>query len=231
MQDEISVVVVSRDPDSPERGIAQHIQDTCGFPVKIFFVVNPAGVGLASIYHDMLRDLKSKYIVFLHDDVKFLRNGWGAELARIFDENPEYGILGVAGSATFDKKGAWWLCDRRFGQVLHRHDGKSWLSAFSPLLDHDVEEVCVIDGLFIGVCKDRVKVNFDNTLSGFDFYDIDFCLGNFFDKSCKIGVTTNIRVAHESIGELKDSWYVNKDIIMEKYNGKIPVSVNNKKKK
>ena len=38
-------------------------------------------------------------------------------------------------------------------------------------------------------------------INGFNFYEIDFCLNNFIDKKTKIGVTTNIRVAHNSIGE------------------------------
>ena len=37
-------------------------------------------------------------------------------------------------------------------------------------------------------------------------YDIDFCLSNYIDGKTKIGVTTNIRLAHNSVGELKDNY-------------------------
>lgn len=82
-----------------------------------------------------------------------MRDGWGKEVIRLFKDNKKYGIIGVAGSAQFDQNGAWWNYDKKYGQVLHRHEGKTWLSTFSPLLDKDLEEVAVIDGVFIAINK------------------------------------------------------------------------------
>lgn len=109
--------------------------------------------------------------------------------------------------------------------MLHRHDGKSWLTAFSPLLDKDLQEVCVIDGLFMAVNRNRVSKNFDKELPGFDFYDIDFCLANYLDGKTKIGVTTNIRIAHNSIGQLSEGWHKNREVINEKYKEHYPIKV------
>ena len=78
---------------------------------------------------------------------------------------------------------------------------------------------------------DRIKYIYDPTLNGFDFYDIDFCLNNFVHKSCKIGVTTNIRMAHNSIGELKESWDVNRKIINKKYKKYYPIDIDKDGKK
>ena len=167
----------------------------------------------------------SDIIVFCHDDIEFLKKGWGEEVIRLFSKNRKFGIIGVAGSAEFDEKGAWWNYQRRFGQVLHKNGGKSWLSAFSPLLDKDLEEVCVIDGLFMAVKRSRITKNFDPDLPGFDFYDIDFCLANFLDGKTKIGVTTNIRLAHKSVGELGDGWFRNRALINEKYGDEFPIRV------
>ena len=114
---------------------------------------------------------------------------------------------------------------KKFGQVLHRWEGKSWLTAFSPLLDKDLQEVAVIDGLFIAIHKKRISENFSREIESFDFYDIHFCLSNLLKKKCKIGVTTNIRVAHNSIGKLKDSWYKNREIINEKFGRKFPIDI------
>ena len=131
----------------------------------------------------------------------------------------------MAGSAQFDDMGAWWRYQKIYGQVLHRNEGKSWLTTFSPLLDHDLEEVAVIDGLFMAFMPSRIKHMFDPTLGGFDFYDIDFCLNNYVHKACKIGVTTNIRMAHNSIGRLKESREVNKQIINKKYGKYYPIDI------
>ena len=56
-------------------------------------------------------------------------------------------------------------------------------------------------------------------------YDIDFCLANYLDGNTKIGVTTNIRIAHNSIGELKPEWYENRDMINEKYGKYFPIDI------
>lgn len=231
MNNGISVVVCSRETNEQKNGFIQHIKETCGCNAHVYFLINQDGVGLTQIYKDMLQNdsIDNDIIVFIHDDIEFLKNGWGSEVLRLFNKYKDYGIIGVAGSAQFDKQGAWWQYENKYGQVLHRHDGKSWLSAFSPLLKKDLQEVCVVDGLFIAVHKKRVTKNFDPNIKGFNFYDIDFCLANYIDGKTKIGVTTNIRIAHNSIGEMKDEWYKNRDFVNEKYKDYFPIEVKQKK--
>lgn len=227
MDNSIAVVVCSRENSEQKKDFIQHIKDTCGCNAHVYFLINQDGVGLTQIYEDMIKSEKvdSNVIIFIHDDIEFLKKGWGAEILRLFNKHKDYGIIGVAGSAQFDENGAWWQYNKKYGQVLHRHDGKSWLTAFSPLLDHDLQEVCVIDGLFMAVHKKRISKNFDPEVKGFNFYDIDFCLANYIDGKTKIGVTTNIRIAHNSVGEMKPEWYTNRDQINEKYKDYYPIDL------
>lgn len=227
MDNSIAVVVCSRENSEQKKDFIQHIKDTCGCNAHVYFLTNQDGVGLTQIYEDMIKSDKvdSNVIIFIHDDIEFLKKGWGAEILRLFNKHKDYGIIGVAGSAQFDENGAWWQYNKKYGQVLHRHDGKSWLTAFSPLLDHDLQEVCVIDGLFMAVHKKRISKNFDPEVKGFNFYDIDFCLANYIDGKTKIGVTTNIRIAHNSVGEMKSEWYTNRDQINEKYKDYYPIDL------
>ena len=227
MDNSIAVVVCSRENSEQKKDFIQHIKDTCGCNAHVYFLINQDGVGLTQIYEDMLKSDKvdNNVIVFIHDDIEFLKKGWGAEILRLFNEHKDYGIIGVAGSAQFDENGAWWQYKKKYGQVLHRHNGKSWLTAFSPLLDHDLQEVCVIDGLFMAVHKKRISKSFDPEVKGFNFYDIDFCLANYIDGKTKIGVTTNIRIAHNSVGEMKPEWYTNRDQINEKYKDYYPIDL------
>lgn len=222
---EITVIVPSRKNDNESNSFIESIKNTVGCKAKVIFVVNDNSMNLSRLYYNMMlnEQIESDIIVFCHDDIEFLKKGWGEELIRLFTKNKKFGIIGVAGSAEFDENGAWWNYNKKFGQVLHKHDGKSWLTAFSPLLDKDLEEVCVIDGLFIAVKRSRVTKNFDPELPGFNFYDIDFCLANFIDGKTKIGVTTNIRLAHKSIGQLSENWYTNRDIINDKYGEYFPI--------
>ena len=226
MEDSISVVVCSRDNDEVKKRIIEHIKDTCECNAHTYFMYNPEGVGLSEIYNSMLSPDKSEnnIIVFIHDDIEFLKKGWGSQILRLFNDHDDYGIIGVAGSAQFDSNGAWWQYDKKYGQVLHRHDGKSWLTSFSPLLNKDLQEVCVIDGLFMAIHRDRITKNFDTNCK-FDFYDINFCLDNYLDGKTKIGVTTNIRIAHNSIGQMRDGWYTAREYTNKKYENNFPIDV------
>ena len=232
-EEKLSVVFSSKNDGMANKEFIEHIKSTCGYGAHVFHIHNPNGVSLTKIYSEMLssKDDDSDIVIFIHDDVEFLKNGWGKEIVRLFKENKDYGIIGVAGAAQFDQNGAWWNYEKKYGQVLHRHDGKSWLTAFSPLLDHDLQETVVVDGLFIAVKKDRISKSFDTQIEGFDFYDIDFSLANHLDGKCKVGVTTNIRMAHNSIGELKQTWYTNRELVTQKYKDFLPIDIENKKKK
>ena len=227
MENKISVVVCSKRTTEENKAFIEHIKETCGCDAHVFHINNPDGVSLSKIYADMVdnKDVDDNIIVFIHDDIEFLRKNWGKEILRLFNENKEYGIIGVAGSAQFDENGAWWNYPKKFGQVLHRNEGKSWLTAFSPLLEKDLQEVVVIDGLFMAIHKKRITENFNRDLLNFDMYDIYFCLKNWETKGTKIGVTTNIRLAHNSVGKLKPSWYENREIVNRDFGKYYPIDI------
>jgi hypothetical protein len=232
MENKITVIFCSKKNGEEHKNFIEHIQNSSECDLNVICVHNPDGLSLSKIYADMTTNeqIDTNIIVFIHDDIEFLRKGWGKEILRLFNKYDEYGIIGVAGSAQFDEKAAWWNYEKKYGQVLHRWEGKSWLTAFSPLLDKDLQEVVVIDGLFIALHKKRISENFSRELTHFDFYDIYFCLANYLSKKCKIGVTTNIRIAHNSIGKLRDSWYKNREIIIEKFGNKFPIDLFKDKK-
>ena len=232
--DELTVVFCTRETDHENKEeFMNMLQNTAGCEITISMVSNPDGISLSQIYKDVLESeyIKSDIVVFVHDDIEFLRDGWGKEVIRLFKDNKKYGIIGVAGSAQFDQNGAWWNYEKKYGQVLHRHEGKTWLSTFSPLLTKDLEEVAVIDGVFIAIDKKRITQNFVSKLESKHMYDIAFCLANVTDKKnkYKIGVTTNIRIAHNSLGKVDDSWYKARDTVNEMFGEFYPIDVSAKK--
>jgi hypothetical protein len=230
METNIAVIFCSKKSTEENKDFIEHIKTTCGCETHLYCIHNPDGVSISKIYADMMEspDINENILVYIHDDIEFLRPGWGAEVLRLFNDHKDYSIIGIAGSAQFDENGAWWNYDKKYGQVLHRSDGKSWLTAFSPLLDKDLEDVVVIDGLFMAIDKTKIKENFNRDLNGFDMYDIWFCMKNYF-AGCKIGVTTNIRVAHNSIGKLKESWYQNREIINNEFGKYYPIDITTQK--
>ena len=228
----ITVVVSTRKSgEEGEEVIKRYQETTTGINVRTRYIIfsNEGYMGLSELYGSMLKNIniEGDIMIFCHDDLTFLRKGWDDEIYRLFKDNREYGIIGVAGSAEFDAMGAWWMYHKIYGVVLHPNG----LTRFSPLLKKDLEEVCVIDGLFMAVNRKRVSKNFDPDIKGFHFYDIDFCLANFIDGKTKIGVTTNIRIRHESEGSsaYSEGWISNRNQVNEKYAEYYPIEVKKKK--
>lgn len=225
METGIAIVVCSRETNAEKKDFLEMIGKTCGYNYHIFFYTNDGSVGLTKVYNEILDKSPYDLIVYIHDDIDFLKPGWGKELVQLFDKHQDYGIIGIAGSAEFDENAAWWSYKKIYGQVLHRANGKAWLSAYSPLIKDGLQEVCVVDGLCFAVHRKRITKKFDEEIDGFHFYEIDFCLANFLDKKTKIGVTTNLRVAHESIGGLNEKWFENKKKLNKKYGEYYPIKV------
>lgn len=228
----IAVVINSRNDESANRDAIRHLQMTALFPIHVYFYQNK-GIALTSVYNEILKQVKEDRVVFVHDDVEFISAGWARTLWKLFENNKEYGIIGVAGSKDFDESGAWWIYKNKYGQVYHRKDVQdkegnkgyvTFLTKFSEELDKDLEEVCVIDGLFMAIDRTRTNMYFDNNVGGFNFYDINLCLDNFEHKATKIGVTTKIKLSHKGLGVIKPEWFVNRKFTLDKFSKILPIS-------
>ncbi len=114
-----------------------------------------------------------------------------------------------------------------YGIVNHKHEGKKWTSNYSKDLGNKIEDVIIVDGLFIAINKKKIKHNFDESFNGFHFYDLGFCLPNYLDD-VKIGVMFDIRVTHLSIGQTNQQWEDNRIQFAIKYKDKLPIDINNK---
>ena len=229
----ISIIYCTRE-HKPEH--KEHLIKSSGLDPKKVQVIEYInnGVSLTKAYNEALKETIYDTVVFCHDDINIESSSWGKKLLKHFEKS-EYGILGVAGTKEMGVTGRWWDNNKAmYGRVKHTHEGKSWLSAYSDDLGNKIEEVVLVDGLFFAIRKSRVKRYFDETVEGFHFYDVEFC---FMNKLCdvKIGVITNIRVNHYSIGQTNQEWEDNRIKFIEKYNKdlplKIPETFENKKMK
>ena len=164
--------------------------------LEVIEIINN-GESLTKCYNRGLKQAKNNIIVFAHDDISFETNQWGHKLLKQFDRHPEYGIIGLAGTKNLPASGQWWENRKKmYGQVGHTHEGKTWLSVYSPNMGLDIEEVVVIDGVFMAIDKTKIKCDFDEAVEGFHFYDINFCFDNYL-KGVKIGVITVIKIIHK----------------------------------
>ena len=207
---------------------SKHLIKSCGLDpkkVQIIEIVNTGNRSLTECYNEILNNAKYNHVVFTHSDLTLETKQWGNKLLKQFDKNPEYGIIGVAGSKYMAESGQWWSDKKKmYGRVQHTHEGKTWLSEYSKDLGNNLEEVVVVDGVFFAVDKSKLKASFDESVEGFHFYDVTFCFENHL-KGVKIGVSTIVRVNHQSIGMTNQSWEDNRVLFAEKFKDSLPIKI------
>jgi hypothetical protein len=205
-----------------------YIQKTCMYKnVEIIEKINDGNKSLSQVYNEIIEESTNDIVILCHDDIEFDTKNWGEKVIKHFRKNPEYGILGLAGTKYLDPNARWWeVFNTMYGIVNHKHEGKKWTSTYSKDIGNKIEEVVVVDGLFIALNKKNIKYRFDESINGFHFYDLGFCLPNYLEK-VKIGVMFDVRVTHLSIGQTNEQWEINRINFSEKYKNNLPIDITN----
>ena len=194
--------------------------------IEVLPYENPGKYSLTEVYNMGVKKAKNDIIVFCHDDIKFDTKNWGRKLLNHFKRHVEFGIIGVAGSRYMPSSGKWWEdFSKMHGAVYHEHEGKRWLSRYSKDIGNKLDEVILIDGLFFAIHKDKILKPFNEEVDGFHFYDVDFSFSNHL-AGVKVGVCTDIKITHLSIGMTNDEWEKNRIIFSEKYKDFLPLKIN-----
>ncbi len=206
----VKFVIVSRDANfkmaddkfDAARDIAsidiERVQDnTLPLPV----VYNRA---LASARESSMHD----YLVLMHADVSFNARSFIEHLVEV---GPKYGLIGLCGTSTLNVSQSplnWWTGSNptpyeKWGCVTHGElgDQTSYFSEHSPGVT-DTEVAC-IDGLCMIFTRDALGtgIEFDESLSSFDFYDTDISLQAMVKYGLKVGVMVQRDLCHYSVGK------------------------------
>ena len=203
----------------------EYLKKSSGFKkLEVIEKVNNGEKSLAQVYNEVLSESKTDIVVFCHDDIYFDTNSWYNKLLKHFEKS-DFGIFGMAGTTQMPSSGMWWEDRRKMvGIVNHESDGKKWESKYSESLGNSIIETVVVDGLFIAIDKRKIKKNFNEDFKGFHFYDIPFCFENHIE-GVKVGVITNIRITHRSIGQTNEQWEENRKLFESKYAKNLPVKL------
>lgn len=222
----ISVIYSTHKDQSYNEKFKEHIRKSIGVKeFEILEYVNNNEFPLSQVYNRGINESKYNIVVCCHNDIR-LETGWGKKLIKDFTKNPEFGIIGKAGSCYFPSSGIYWerMNQTMVGQVYHEPKGqKKWLNKYSNKFPFLIP-VVTIDGLFISFDKTKIKHTFDETIGKFHFYDHLFCLPNYLD-GVKIGVTTSFDITHESVGQPNQEFYESKDKFLEKWGNKLPLDL------
>ena len=192
--------------------------------IHVIEKINDGSKSLSETYNEILNESKTDIVVLCHDDIYFDTSAWYNKLIKHF-EKTDFGIIGLAGTPYLPSSGRWWESPRKMvGIVNHEHNGKKWESKYSESFENNVFQTIIVDGVFIALHKKRLKKNFNEEFKGFHFYDIPFCLENHIE-GVKVGVITNIRITHKSIGQTNDQWESNRRFFEEKYKNILPLKL------
>jgi GT2 family glycosyltransferase len=204
----------------------QHLLQSVGLnDVQILEFVNHNQYSLSQVYNSGVTQSIYDIVVCCHNDIKLEKN-WGKKLLDDYSNNPEYGIIGKAGSCYFPESGVYWekMFETMVGQVYHHPDDqKKWVNKYSPKLPFIIP-VVTIDGLFMSFDKTKCKHFFDETIGKFHFYDHLFCIPNYLD-GVKIGVTSSFEITHQSIGQPNQEFWESKVKFVEKWGKKLPLDL------
>lgn len=205
---ELSIIICSRKGNIDEN-LFGNIEETIGCEYELIVINNLENkLSIFEAYNLGLQRSKAAYAVFMHEDILFSCKEWGLKIAKYFQANKRLGLIGVAGSKVrSDVPSAWWDNPKRFlfQNIIHfypngeiRHEVKGFSRK------DQVEEVSVIDGVFIAMRKDE-KIKFNDRLSGFHNYDQSISM-DFLTEGYKVWVTNEILIGHFSLGKINEDW-------------------------
>jgi hypothetical protein len=222
----ITIVYSTHKSEQYNNKFKQHLLQTVGLKdVQILEYVNHNEYSLTELYNRGISESIYDIIVCCHNDIK-LENNWGKKLLKDFNDNPDFTIIGKAGSCYFPKSGVYWerMQHTMVGQVYHHPEGQNkWLSKYSPKLPFLIP-VVTIDGVFLSFDKTKIKHKFDETIGKFHYYDHPFCLSNYLD-GVKLGITSSFELTHQSVGQPNDEFFQSKEVFLKKYGEHLPLDL------
>jgi GT2 family glycosyltransferase len=222
----ITIIYSTHKDELYNSNFKEHLYKSVGLDnVEVLEFINHNEFSLSEIYNKGIKISKYEIIVCCHNDIK-LEKDWGKKLLLDFERNPDYGIIGKAGSCYFPKSGVYWekMNQTMVGQVYHHpENSKKWLNKYSPKLPFLIP-VVTIDGLFISFNKNKIKHSFDESIGKFHFYDHPFCLSNYLD-GVKLGVTSSFEITHQSIGAPNQEFFQSKEIFLQKFGSLLPLDL------
>lgn len=219
-----SIICCSVNPEAAA-ALERNVARTIGVPFEfICFDNRSRGWGLCTVYNECAARTRYDLLCFVHEDVRFLTEGWGELLAPQLRASAT-GVVGFAGSILKLKRMTGWnTCGRdvRAHYVQHMRGGRH------PRLINprgaDFSPVVTLDGLCLFTQREVWRESpFDEaTFGGFHCYDIDFTLAAATRHTNYVCHT--VLVEHFSEGSFSRDWVEGMERLHAKWAPLLPMS-------
>ena len=185
------------------------IEETVSIPYEIIpFDNSISKVSITKAYNISASKAKYENLVFVHEDVEFLENGWGERLISIL-ENNKIGIVGIAGSTYLPSvPSGWYLPNENLNNVyIHQGFKHSKKEVRIDKMGEDLTPVYLLDGVFLAMRKEVWnEFKFNENLKGFHAYDVD--ISQRVSIKYQNIFTNQVELLHHSEGRVDLSYYI-----------------------
>ena len=211
--------------------VSKNIEATIAVPFELISFDNSTGQkGICEIYNMGARRAQYDILCFMHEDIEIQTSGWGLKVASHFTNNPQLGLLGVAGCSYKSKSPSGWV---GYGvtRILHYNllqslkDKKNTEHHCMNPNNAVLQKVACIDGLWFCTTKSvSIAYPFDeHLLKGFHSYDIDFSLA--INQKYNAMVTYEILLNHFSEGTFNADWIEDILKVSKKWESHLPLNI------
>ena len=157
--------------------LRQNLSDTVSHGFEVIGIENIGSFSLAEAYNRGARQAQGAFLCFVHEDIIFCDKEWDGPVLARFEQKPDLGLIGVAGSQLRpDLPIGPFLGLAERDRATYRQPGPDLKMVEQRCtLRPDECAVRVLDGLFLFARREVwERFPFDENVKGFHFYDVDF---------------------------------------------------------
>lgn len=210
----ISVIICSAN-EAELAQVSENIRNTVGTAHEIIAIDNrTAPRGICEVYNEGTKRARFDLVCFMHEDIEIKTQNWGSIVVGIFANDPQMGLVGVAGGGYKSLAPSGWYqlelrSEERYYQNLlqgFKYDEKKEIHAYHNPHNASLSRVVCVDGMWLCTRREiALRFPFDGKLlTGFHGYDQDFSLNVF--PHYKVVVTYDVLMKHSSEGNFDKKW-------------------------
>ena len=215
--------------------ISSNIKETIGTAYEIIAIENSEGrKGICEVYNLGVQRAKYDILCFMHEDIAIHTSNWGEIVSSTFKNNPNLGLIGIAGSQYKSLAPSGWHCYDIDADIQHynivqhyKFSTREKTLEYSNPTDTNLAFVACIDGVWFCLTREAAEFySFDaQMLKGFHGYDLDLSLG--INQKYKVGITFEILIAHFSEGNFNKAWLREILKVHAKWSSQLPLNLAN----
>ena len=205
-----SIIVCSINSVYLER-LKLNLSQTIGHPYELLVWDNlKEQKPITEVYNLLAAQAQYPYWCFIHEDIRFETVNWSENLRVAFEQNPDTGLIGIAGARYKSRTPSGWstgISELDFCNIYHEDKKLNRLHIYLNPNRTLFEPVVNVDGVFMVIRREVWKdAQFnEGFLRGFHLYDIDFSF--HVNKKWRAAVLFNIDILHFTEGgNYGDAW-------------------------